>query len=492
MNKWENIQQGPFEPTWESLRRFECPDWFRDAKFGIWSHWGPQSVPMFGDWYARNMYREGTDQYLHHWRVYGHPSKNGWKDVVQLWKAEKFDPEGLMQLYVDAGARYFCAQAVHHDNFDNWDSTHNRWNAVRVGPKKDIVGLWQAAAGRFGLPFGVSEHLGATFAWWSHSKNCDKSGPYAGVPYDGNDPAYEDFYLPNQDEPILEQQGGNWYTSNPWWHKRWFDRIRDLIDKYHPDLLYSDGTVPFGQYGLGIIAHLYNSSAALHDGINRAVYTHKDRNPLVYKVGVLDIERGVQKDAFLHPWQTDTCVGGWFYDVRRQYKSSRQVIEMLVDIVAKNGNLLLNVPQKPDGSLDDECLAILTDLAAWIKVNGEGIYGTRPWHIALEGEVNAPEGRFREDELAWQPTDYRFTCKGKTVYAFQMGWPEDGKALIRAFSSGSGTGGYRLKLADVQGVELLGYRGQVSFEHGEEGLSIGRLPARRPVQCAHCFKITTA
>ena len=169
MNKWENIQQGPFEPTWESLRRFECPDWFRDCKFGVWSHWGPQSVPMYGDWYARNMYREGTDQYLHHWRVYGHPSKNGWKDVVQLWKAERFDPEGLMQLYVDAGARYFCAQAAHHDNFDNWDSAHNRWNAVRVGPQKDIVGLWQSAARKFGLPFGVSEHLGATFSWWSHN-----------------------------------------------------------------------------------------------------------------------------------------------------------------------------------------------------------------------------------------------------------------------------------------------------------------------------------
>ena len=189
--------------------------------------------------------------------------------------------------------------------------------------------------------------------------------------------------------------------SNPWWHERWFDRIKDLIDKYHPDLLYSDGTVPFGQYGLGIIAHLYNSSAALHGGVNQAVYNHKDRNPLVYKVGVLDIERGVQKDAFPYPWQTDTCVGGWFYDVRRRYKSSRQVIEMLVDIVAKNGNLLLNFTQQPDGTLDDECLAILADMAAWNKVNGEGIYGTRPWHIALEGEINAPEGRFREDELDW-------------------------------------------------------------------------------------------
>jgi len=188
MQRWETIQQGPFSPTWDSLRQFECPDWFRDAKFGIWSHWGPQSVPMYGDWYARHMYMQGTDQYYHHWRVYGHPSKHGWKDMVQLWKAERFDPEGLMDLYVDAGARYFCAQAVHHDNFDNWDSAHNRWNAVQVGPRKDIVGLWQAAARKRGLPFAVSEHLGATFAWWSHNKGSDATGPYAGVPYDGNDP----------------------------------------------------------------------------------------------------------------------------------------------------------------------------------------------------------------------------------------------------------------------------------------------------------------
>jgi len=488
MNKWEKICSGPFAPAWESLRQYECPGWFRDAKLGIWSHWGPQSVPMYGDWYARNMYIEGSSQYLHHWRVYGHPSRNGWKDMVQLWKAERFDPEGLMRRYVEAGARYFVAQAVHHDNFDNWNSTHNRWNAVRVGPQKDIVGLWLAAAKKFGLPFGVSEHLGATFSWWSHNKGCDQSGPYAGVPYDGNDPAYVDFYLPNHDEPKLRDQGENWYTANPWWHDKWFDRIKDLIDRYPLDLLYSDGPVPFGQYGLGIIAHFYNTNIARNGGQNRAVYTQKDRNPLIYKVGVLDIERGVQKEAFPYPWQTDTCVGGWFYDVRQSYKSARQVIEMLVDIVAKNGNLLLNLPQRPDGTLDDECLAILDALAAWNKVNGEGIFGTRPWHVAMEGQINAPGGPFREDELDWTSADYRFTCKGNVVYAFQMGWPQDGIAVIKSFTGGQG---FRMPLVGVQNVELLGYSGPLSFEYTGAGLVIRGLPEKRPVQCAHCFKITT-
>jgi alpha-L-fucosidase len=356
-----------------------------------------------------------------------------------------------------------------------------------MGPQKNIVGLGQAAAREFGLPFGVSEHLGATFSWWSHNKNRDEKGPYAGVPYDGNDPAHEDFYLPNQDEPRLENQGERWYTDNAWWHQHWFDRIKDLIDKHQPDLLYSDGPVPFGQIGLGIVAHLYNTSAALNGGQNRAVFTQKDLNPLVYRVGVLDIERQVQRDAFPLPWQTDTCVGGWFYDVRKKYKSSRQVIEMLVDIVAKNGDLLLNLPQRPDGTLDEECLAILDDLAAWNQVNGEGIFGTRPWHVAMEGEVNAPEGRFREEELEWTPQDFRFTCKDRTVYAFQMGWPEDGRVLLRCFSSGRG---FRVGVADVQSVELLGHEGKLSFTHGEEGLAIDGLPEERPVQCAHCFKIT--
>jgi alpha-L-fucosidase len=487
MEKWETIADGPFAPTWESLRQYTCPDWFRDAKFGIWSHWGPQAVPMYGDWYARNMYREGTDQYLHHWRVYGHPSQHGWKDVVKLWKAEAFDPEGLMQRYVDAGAHYFVAQAVHHDNFDNWDSAHNRWNAVEMGPERDIVGAWQAAASAFDLPFGVTEHLGATFSWWAHNKGQDQHGPYAGVPYDGNDPDYEDFYLPNHDEPRVANLGNHWYTENPGWHAHWFDRIKDLIDRYHPDLLYSDGPVPFGPYGLGIIAHLYNTNAARNGGENLAVYNQKDRNPLVYKVGVLDIERNVQRGVFPDPWQTDTCVGGWFYDVRQRYKSSIQVIEMLVDIVAKNGNLLLNFTQKPDGTLDDECLAILDDLAAWNRVNGEAIFGTRPWHIGMEGEVNASQERFKEDVLTWTPSDYRFTSKGKDVYAFQMGWPEDGQALIHSFTAGRGG---KLKAVEIENVTLLGYEGKLAFDHGANGLQITGLPEKRPVQCAHCFKIT--
>ena len=477
-----DIQDGPFQPTWESLRTYTCPEWFRDAKLGLWAHWGPQCVAMYGDWYARHIYIEGSDQYRYHWRVYGHPSKFGYKDVVQLWKAERFDPDALMSLYVDAGAKYFVAQAVHHDNFDNWHSRHNRWNAVNLGPKKNIVGLWQQAARARGLPFGLTEHLGATFSWFSFNKGCDKTGPYAGVPYDGSDPACEDFYLPNHDE--LKPDGKSaWYTENPWWHARWFERIKDLIDQHQPDLLYSDGGVPFNEVGLHAIAHLYNSSAKLHDGVNQAVYTQKDRNEDVFTVGVLDIERGMEPDIFPHPWQTDTCVGGWFYDVRRVYKTPKHVIEMLVDIVSKNGNLLLNLPQKPDGTLDEECLYILKCMAAWITINGEGIYGTRPWQVPGEGPTAAQGGTFKEDALAWTPEDFRFTTRDRNVYAFQMAWPEDGKALVKTFALEAGP-----RVAEVR---LLGLDAQVTFEQAHDGLHV-ELPAQKVCDCAHCFRLRLA
>lgn len=478
------IEKGPFEPTWESLRRFECPQWFRDAKLGIWAHWGPQSVPMYGDWYARNLYIEGHDQYLYHWRVHGHPSRFGYKDIVQLWKAEEFDPEGLMDLYVAAGAKYFVAQACHHDNFDNWNSRHHRWNAVNVGPKKDIIGLWHEAARKRGLRFGVTEHLGATFKWFATNKGADTAGPYAGAAYDGNDPDYEDLYLPNKGE-VKE----GWYTDNPWWHERWFARMKDLVDQHQPDLLYSDGGVPFYRPkdgvrceapGLHIIAHLYNTSARLHR-TNQAVYTQKDRDPEVFPVGVLDIERGMQRDIVPYPWQTDTCVGGWFYNVRRTYKTPQHVITMLVNIASKNGSLLLNFPQRPDGTLDEECLYILERMARWIKVNGEGIYATRPWKVAGEGpRTEAEAGPFREEPVEWSAEDFRFTTEGNTLYAFQMAWPEDGKALIKSLPSGEG---HR-----VGKVDLLGHKGELRFTQGESGLEIA-LPGERPCDYAHSLRI---
>jgi len=453
-----SIATGPYDPSFESLRTFECPDWFRDAKLGIWAHWGPQSVPKFGDWYARHMYVEGSDQYRYHWRTYGHPSQVGYKDIVRRWYAERFDPDAIMDQFIGAGAQYFFAQAVHHDNFDNWDSAHNPWNSVKVGPRKDIVGLWRQAAQKRGLPFGLSEHLAASFNWFATNKGSDKLGPYAGVPYDGSDPTNESLYYPNA-EYSLEN---GWYTENEWFHRHWFDRMKDLIDKYQPDLLYSDGGVPFDIYGRSIVAHLYNTSAALH-GANRAIYNQKDANPDVYTIGVLDIERGQLSEIAEHPWQTDTSVGDWYYNVKDVYKSPMEVIETLVDIVSKNGNLLINIPQLPDGTLDEECTYLLTQMGDWVKRNGEGIFGSRPWEKAAEGNAAVEGGAFKESRVVWTPSDFRFTKKRDTVYAYQMAGSEDGGACIRSLATDVSR--------RVGEVRKLGH-GRVRFEQNTSGLNI--------------------
>jgi alpha-L-fucosidase len=251
----------PFKPDWVSLTNYQCPEWFRDAKFGIWSHWGPQSVPEGGDWYARNMYVQGHPAYQLHMTKYGHPSKVGYKDVVEKWKAEMFDlaqADQLMQLYKDAGAKYFVSMGVHHDNFDLWNSKFHKWNAVNMGPRKDIVGIWAAAARKQGLRFGVSEHLERSYSWFNTNKRSDTNGPLVGVPYDGNDPKLADFYFPpHADESMT-------YPTNPpeWWMHQWRDRINDLVDSYHPDLLYTDGGIPFGEVGISTDGKLIVRSLA--------------------------------------------------------------------------------------------------------------------------------------------------------------------------------------------------------------------------------------
>ena len=478
------IKKGPFEPTLESLRKYECPEWFRDAKLGIWSHWGAQSVPMYGDWYARGMYYEGYEQYLYHIRHYGHPSKFGYKDLVQLWKAENFDPESLMDMYADAGAKYFVSQAMHHDNFFNYASKIHKWNSVNMGPHKDIVALWKAAADKRGLPFGITEHLGATFSWYRVNKGSDKEGPYAGVPYDGNNPEYEDLYLPNREHYDPDRKFWDlepWYSPNKWWHQRWFDIIKEVIDLYQPDLLYTDGGLPFGdnmyEAGLHAVAHLYNTSAANHGGKNIAVYNQKDRRQEIYSVGVLDIERSQEPDIKPEPWQTDTCVGSWFYDVRTVYKKPGHVIEILVDIISKNGNLLLNIPQRPDGTLDDECTYIVKEMAKWNKVCQEGVYGTRPFRVSGEGPAKVHIEGFKEDAVAWTSSDFRFTTKSNTIYAFQLRWPENNRAVIKSLTPAD----------KVKAVRLLGV-GDVPFEQ-PYGTLVVNLPNAKPTEYVNCLAI---
>ncbi|MCP4379675.1 MAG: alpha-L-fucosidase, partial [bacterium] len=438
----DQIEKGPFKPTIKSLRAYKCPEWFRDAKFGIWVCYAPQSVPAVDGWYGRNMYAR---RLKYHTKKYGHPSKFGFKDFIPQLKAEKFDPDNLVGQFKEAGAKYFIAMAVHHENFDLWNSKYHRWNAVRMGPKKDMIGLWRKATLKHGLRWGVTTHLARSLSWFQTAHGKD-----AGGKYDGNDPEFQDFYHKPYKENSYE------YPKNPpaTWRLQYYLRVRDLIDNYKPDLMYFDGAVPFkpdGEPGLSLMAHLYNSSIKQHDGENHAVMNIKDRIFGIYddRIATLDLERQQLLEIRDKPWQNDTSIGPWFYVKGAKYKTAGPVIHMLVDIVSKNGNLLLNVPMRADGTLDTEARVLLKKIGKWTKVNGEAIYGTRPWIIAGENTAR------RSDKRNWggvsdaartgdwnfklAPGEVRFTSKGDTtVYAVIAGWPQDGKVTLSMLASKDG------------------------------------------------------
>ena len=468
------VAPGPFQPTMESLLQYKCPDWFRDAKFGIWAHWGPQAVPEFGDWYAKRMYMETDGKYKHHLENYGHPSEHGYKDIIPLWKAEKWDPVRLIDLYKKAGAKYFVSMGSHHDNFYLWNSKLHKWNSVQMGPRRDVVGEWQKAAKAAGLRFGVSEHLGASFTWFQPSHGADKSGPKAGVPYDGANPAFQDLYH------FPAEPGDNaWYSNNPRWHKQWYERIRELVDNNQPDLLYTDGAVPFGnEAGLSMIAHLYNASAARNGGAVDTVYNCKQVSDGRW---AQDLERGVMPGINPYPWQTDTSIGDWYYNKNWKFRPVSWTIHMLVDIVSKNGNLLLNIVQRPDGSLDPEVETQLGQLADWIAIHGEAIYGSRPWEVYGEGPVRTKGGNFKED-FAYTARDIRFTTKGGDLYAIALGWPEDGQLRIRSLAKAAGK---------IEGVRLLGSDAEIKWTQADDALVVA-LPATRVSEFTAALRITGA
>jgi alpha-L-fucosidase len=471
-------QAAPTAAVADPLKQYQCPEWFRDAKFGIWAHWGPQAVPMMGDWYARNMYMEGSNQYKHHLETYGHPSEKGYKDIIPLWKAEKFDPDRLIALYKKAGAKYFVSMGVHHDNFDLWNSTYNKWNAVKMGPQRDILGDWQKAAKKQGLYFGVSEHLGASFTWFQVSRGADKKGPKAGVPYDGNDPKYEDLYH-------FKAKPGDtgWYSNDPKWHEEWYNRIKDLVDQYKPDLLYTDGGIPFGQTGRTLVGHYYDESAKANGGVVQAVYTCKQKADGQW---VEDLERGVKAAILPEPWQTDTSIGDWYYNKNWKFRDVNWTIHMLIDIVSKNGNLLLNVVQRPDGSIDPEVEQMLEKVAAWMAVNGEAIYATRPWLTFGEGAVKAGGGNFKED-FTYSGQDIRYTRSkdGKVLNAFVLGWPGQSVTLRSVQVDAA---------APEAKVRMLGYDGKVEYTVNADKqlvITVPDLPEnKRPVGPAWTFQLT--
>ena len=499
----EPMQTGKFEPNWESLRQYEVPEWFRDAKFGIWAHWGPQCVEGSGDWMARELYMEGTYKSNYHREHYGHPSEVGFKDILPLFKAEHWNPEKLVQFYKEVGAQYFFALGNHHDNFDLWDSQYQEWNSKNIGPHRDILSEWAAAAKKAGLPFGISFHADHAWTWYEPSRRFDPKGEKRGVKYDGW-LTKEDGYKPNADgsekwwkglDPQRLYAQDHDFSNNSWdnnsIHRQWgwgggaclptqeyvtnfYNRTLDAINRYNPDLIYFDVTVlpfyPISDAGLKITAHQYNHSMATHKGKNQAIVFGKILEDPQKDALVWDVERGAPNKIMERPWQCCNCIGDWHYNndtyERNGYKSAATVVKLLVDIVSKNGNMLLSIPLRADGTFDEKEEAILKEFGAWMKVNKESIVGTRPWKKFGEGPIadsdiaiNAQgfnDGQYTKAGSS----EIRFTQKGNVLYATALAWPDNMQLSIKSLAT-----------ERISSVELLGY-GKIPFSQSSDAFSV--------------------
>ncbi|MFP5235259.1 MAG: alpha-L-fucosidase [Acidobacteriota bacterium] len=490
--------EGPYQANWDSLLHYDAPEWYRDAKFGIWAHWSPQCVPEDGDWYARNMYEEGSPNYRYQMEHYGHPSKFGYKDLCAQWTLLNWEPEALIERYKNAGARLFIALANHHDGFDAWGSKHQPWNAVNHGPHRDVVGEWAAAARRKGMRFGVTVHQARNWWWFQTSHNADKKGQLAGVPYDGR---------------MTKAEGkGQWWDGldpqrlygvkhpkdalpDASYVKNFYDRTRDLIDQHDPDLLYFDNALlPLGWGGMNIGAYFYNHNLKTR-GKMEAVLNIKNVPDKLAKAVVADYERGLTSGIMTYAWQSETCIGQWHYNrtlfegpgAFGGYLPPRDAIHWLVDTVSKNGTFILNIPGKPDGTIDRKEIAVLDEIAAWLKINGEAIFETRPWTVYGEGPNAIKSGSFQGNSIsALGSQDIRFTRnKANTaIYAIFMGWPGwHAKIASLGLSSKTNPG-------KVQNVTLLGSDAKVNWKQEADALHL-QAPGGSPVENSYgaAFKI---
>lgn len=490
----ETMQVGQYEPTWQSLMTHETPEWFRNAKFGIWAHWGPQCVEGSGDWMARQMYMEGTPKYKYHVEHYGHPSEVGFKDILPLFKAERWEPEKLVERYKRCGAQYFFVLGNHHDNFDLWDSQYQPWNSKNIGPKRDILAEWAKAAKKAGLPLGISFHADHAWTWYEPSQRYDLEGEKAGVYYDGN-LTKEDGkgkWWDGLDPQLLYQQHhpmskGSWdnnaiHSQWDWSHgacppsqafvTNFYNRTIDAINRYEPDLIYFDVTVlpfyPLSDSGLKIATHLYNKNP-------RGVVFGKILNDEQRKALTWDVERGAPNEIIAEPWQTCNCIGDWHYNTSRYergYKSAQNMVKQLVDIVSKNGNLLLNIPLRADGTYDEKAARFLDELEAWMTQNGESIFGTRPWVRFGEGPVAEKSIKmnaqgFNDGQYnGMDSRDIRFNQTKKFLYVTAMGWPRDGQLTIKSLAKDNPD--FRKA---IKKVYLLGY-GVLKATQTTEGLVV--------------------
>jgi alpha-L-fucosidase len=467
---------GSYRADWESLRNYETPDWFKDAKFGIFIHWGVYSVPAFGsEWYPRLMYQEGSQEYKHEIAAHGPLSKFGYKDFIPQFTAEHFDAERWAALFAESGAKYVVPVFEHHDGFAMYDSGLSDWTAVKMGPHRDVYGQLAKALRAEGLRLGASSHRIEHDFFMDGGRKLDS---------DVNDPQYAAFYGPahawlESKTSLLE----DWtYLSNQYLDD-WLARDAEIVEKYDPDIMYFDwwiGQPNARKYVAKFAAFYYNHAA----GEDKVPVINYKLSAMEEHSAVLDIERG--QLAGIRPlyWQTDTSISikSWGYIVNDTYKPAETIVHQLIDIVSKNGNLLVNIGPRSDGTIPEQVQTTLRDIGFWLKVNGEAIYGTRPWIKFGEGPTQIVQGPFHDaDVKRFTPEDFRFTTKGNSLYAIELAWPDSREAVIHSLDQ-AGLGTFK-----IESVSLFGYDGKLFYEQKSDGIHI-HLAAQPPGKYAYCYK----
>ena len=459
------IERGRFKDTWESLGQYRVPSWYRDAKFGIFIHWGVYSVPAFAnEWYSRNMYVQGSREYEHHIQTYGPHKEFGYKDFIPMFKAEKYQPDKWAELFADAGARYVIPVAEHHDGFQMYKSDLSEWNAAEKGPCRNTTAELKAALEKKDIRMGVSSHRVEHWFFMSHGREFES---------DIHDPMQcGDFYWPAMPEAPHHDKFSQ-PTPTAEYLEDWLLRCCELVDRMRPNVFYFDWRIQHSAvkpYLRKFAAYYYNRA----DEWGMEVAINYKHDAFMFGCAVPDVERGQFAEVKPFFWQTDTAIArnSWCYTENNDYKSARSIVCDLVDIVSKNGTLLLNVGPKADGTIGPEDTAVLKAIGAWMKMNGEAIYDTHVWRAYGEGPTKVEEGQFTDGkEKVFTPEDIRFTVKGEHLYATVLKWPEDGQVLVRSLASARDSH-EKLFQGILRDVHILGYDGDFTWEAREDGLYV--------------------